>query len=86
MEIEYTVQAEGDLKYWQRTNNKTILKKIRALLENILETPYSGIGKPEALKHELSGKWSRRITKSDRLVYQIVGNKLYIFSLQGHYK
>lgn len=62
MEIEFTIQAEQDLNYWKRTNNISVLKKIRVLLENILETPFSGIGKPEALKHELSGKWSRRIT------------------------
>jgi toxin YoeB len=55
-------------------------------LENILETPFSGIGKPEALKHELSGKWSRRITQSDRLIYEIAGNKIYVFSLRGHYE
>jgi toxin YoeB len=86
MEIEFTVRASEDLIYWQRTNDKTVLKKIRALLENIIETPFLGIGKPEALKHELSGKWSRRITKTDRLIYQIVGNRLYIFSLKGHYE
>lgn len=85
MEIEFTIQAENDLIYWQRSNNVSVLKKIRTLLENIIETPFSGIGKPEALKHELSGKWSRRITKGDRLIYEVVGNKLYIFSLKGHY-
>jgi toxin YoeB len=72
MEIEITVQAEKDLIYWQRSNNISVLKKIRTLLEDIIETPFSGIGKPEALKHELSGKWSRRITKRDRLIYEIV--------------
>lgn len=86
MEIEYTIQAKEDLFYWKRTNNISVLIKIRKLLENIIQTPFSGIGKPEALKHELFGKWSRRITKSDRLVYQIVDNKLYIFSLRGHYE
>lgn len=86
MEIELTIQAEEDLIYWQRTNNVLVLKKIRTLLENILASPFSGIGKPEALKHELSGKWSRRITNSDRLIYQVVENKIYIFSLKGHYK
>lgn len=86
MEIQFTLQAEEDLNFWKRTKNELILKKIRALLENILKTPYSGIGKPEPLKYELTGKWSRRITKSDRLIYQIVDNKLYVYSLKGHYK
>lgn len=86
MEIILTIQAEEDLNFWKRTNNELILKKIRALLDNILKTPYSGIGKPEPLKYELTGKWARRITKSDRLIYQIVDNKLYVYSLKGHYK
>lgn len=86
MEIELTPHAEKDLIYWQSTKNNSVLKKIRLLLESIIETPFGGIGKPEALKHELSGKWSRRITKSDRLIYKVVGNKLYVFSLKGHYE
>lgn len=85
MEIIFTLEAEDDLKFWKRTNNTSVLKRIRLLLENILETPYSGIGKPEALKHELSGKWSRRITRTDRLIYQVIENKVLVFSLKGHY-
>lgn len=80
MEIVLTIQAEEDLNYWKRTNNISVLKRIRVLLENILETPYSGLGKPEGLKYELTGKWSRRITKSDRLIYQIIESKV-LFSL-----
>ena len=86
MEIVFTIQAEQDLNYWKRTNSNSVLKKIRALLVNIIESPFSGIGKPEALKHELSGKWSRRITRSDRLIYEVDGNKIYVFSLKGHYE
>jgi len=56
MEIELTTRAQEDLEYWSGTGNALVLKKIRTLLENILETPFSGIGKPELLKHELSGK------------------------------
>lgn len=83
MEIVLTLQAEEDLNYWKRTNNIPVLKRIRMLLENILETPYSGLGKPEGLKHELAGKWSRRITKSDRLVYQVTENKVFVFSIKA---
>ena len=50
MEIEYTLQAKEDLTYWKRVNNVVVLKKIRKLIEDILETPYEGIGKPEPLK------------------------------------
>ena len=85
MEIELTTRAQEDLEYWSKTGNTVILKKIRALLDTILVTPFSGIGKPELLKHELTGKWSRRITQSDRLIYQVIGDTVYIFSLKGHY-
>jgi len=85
MQIELTVRAEADLAYWQKTGNKPVLQKIRTLLESIIETPFSGIGKPEQLKHELSGKWSRRITLSDRIIYQVIDDTIYIYSLRGHY-
>ena len=63
------------------------LKKIRQLLEIIPEMPYSGIGKPEPLKHHLSGLWSRRINKEHRLVYEIIetDNVILIHALKGHY-
>ena len=61
MEIVYLPKADEDLTYWVKTGNKPILKKIAQLTEAILASPYTGIGKPEGLKFELSGKWSRRI-------------------------
>ena len=74
------------MDYWQKTNNLSILKKIESLFDAILQNPYKGIGKPEALKHELTGKWSRRITYEHRFVYKIIDNKiLQIHSLKGHY-
>jgi toxin YoeB len=85
MEIIYLPQAEDDLQYWVKTGNKTILKKIASITINILETPYTGIAKPEALKHELSGKWSRRITAEHRYVYKVEENTLYVYSVKGHY-
>ena len=85
MQVELTVRALEDLAFWKKTGNKPVLKKIRTLLEDIIETPFSGIGKPEQLKHELTGKWSRRITHSDRIIYQVIGNTVYIHSLRGHY-
>jgi toxin YoeB len=85
MQIELTVRATEDLEYWKKTGNKLVLKKIRTLLENIIETPFSGIGKPEMLKHDLSGKWSRRITHADRIIYQVIGDTVYVNSLKGHY-
>jgi toxin YoeB len=85
MEIELTTRAQEDLEYWSRTGNVIVLKKIKSLLESILETPFSGIGKPEQLKYELSGKWSRRITHSDRIIYQVIEDTVYVYSLKGHY-
>lgn len=86
MEIVLLSQAEEDLHYWQKTGETRILKRIRALLADILEHPFSGIGKPEALKGE-KGKWSRRITDEHRLVYSISNGKVYVyvFSLRYHY-
>lgn len=68
MEIEYTLQAEEDLDFWKKANNVAVLKRIRKLIEAILQDPYQGIGKPEALRYNLSGCWSRRINKEQRIV------------------
>lgn len=86
MEIIILPKADEDLKYWTKTGNKTILKKISELTKSILENPYSGIGKPEPLKHNLAPKWSRRINKEHRFVYLVEENNLYIYSLKGHYE
>jgi len=89
MEIIFSPRALDDLKYWRKSGNKIIQKKIEKLLEAIQETPYEGIGKPEPLKHDLSGAWSRRITQEHRLVYEINEKNeiviLNILSLKGHY-
>jgi toxin YoeB len=65
-----------------------ILQKIRALLESIIESPYQGLGKPEVLKHQLSGLWSRRINKEYRLIYEmdLRNNRIIVHSLLGHYE
>ena len=68
MEIIFEPTALEDLAFWKASGNELTLKKIRALLENIQPTPFAGIGKPEPLKHQLAGKWSRRITGEHRLV------------------
>ncbi|MFM7487155.1 MAG: Txe/YoeB family addiction module toxin [Cytophagales bacterium] len=85
MEIEFTQQAKEDLVYWQKTKNNPVLKKIRRLIESILESPFSGLGKPEPLRYNLSGCWSRRITDEHRMIYEIQKQKLIILSLRGHY-
>lgn len=85
MEIEYTLQAKEDLDFWKKANNVAVLKKIRKLIEAILQNPFEGIGKPEALRYNLSGCWSRRINKEHRIVYEIADDKIIIHSLKGHY-
>lgn len=87
MEIDYTDDAKSDLYFWIKTGNKSIQKKINQLLNSIEETPYSGIGKPEALKHHLSGLCSRRINSEHQLVYEIDENQnlIIVHSLKGHY-
>lgn len=85
MEVSYTFQAREDLSYWKKTNNQVVLKKIRQLIEAIVENPFDGIGKPEPLKHNLSGTWSRRINREHRLVYELKEDNLIILSLKGHY-
>ena len=85
MEIIFLPKADEDINFWVKAGNKPILKKIAKLTEAILENPYDGIGKPEALKYQLTGKWSRRITDEHRYVYQIENNTLNVYSLKGHY-
>ena len=78
-------EAWEDYLYWYAQNNKSTIKKIHRLIEAIEISPFSGIGKPEALKYELSGKWSRRITEEDRPIYAIEDDVLYIYSCKDHY-
>jgi toxin YoeB len=85
MEIILFEQAQKDIAFWKKSGNKGIMKRISALLEDIEKTPYTGIGKPEGLKHELSGWWSRRINKEHRLIYRMVDNQIQVLSLRYHY-
>lgn len=90
MEVIYTPQVVDDLKYWEKSGNKALQKKIQQLIVAIVETPFEGIGKPEPLKHELTGSWSWRITQEHRLVYEVYEKDsstiVEIQSLKGHYK
>lgn len=87
MEIVLLPQAEADRDFWKRTGNKAVMKRISALLADIQAHPFTGIGKPEPLKHELQGKWSRRITQEHRLVYEVSNGMIYVyvFSMRDHY-
>lgn len=87
MEIKFMPRAEEDLEYWKSTGNKQVMKRITKLLSNILEHPFTGIGKPEPLKGDLQGLWSRRITDEHRLIYSVSDGMIYVYvlSLRYHY-
>lgn len=78
-------EAWEDYLYWQTQDKKT-LKRINALIQDIERNSYEGIGKPEPLKHDLSGYWSRRIDDFNRLVYKINNDVLEILQCKTHYK
>lgn len=86
MEIIYSSDAIEDLKFWKKSGNKAVIKKITSIVISISETPFEGIGKPEPLKHDLAGQWSRRITQEHRIVYGVTSTHINIYSLKGHYK
>jgi len=81
---KFTVDAGKEYEYWVATDIKTV-KKINRLVNDIMAHPFTGIGKPEALKYELSGCWSRRISHEHRLVYRVAGDTLHIISCRFHY-
>ena len=81
--IWYSV-AWNDYVSWQQEDKKT-LKRINSLIRDTLRSPFEGIGKPEPLKGDLSGFWSRRIDDKNRLVYRVRDDSLEILSCKGHY-
>lgn len=85
MRILWEDRAWEDYLYWQGQDRKT-LKKINKLIEDIRRDPFNGIGKPEPLKDNLSGKWSRRIDDNgNRIVYSFENGIVYILACKGHY-
>ncbi len=82
--ILFDGQAFNEYNDWA-IDNPTMFKKLRRLIQEIQREPYSGVGKPEPLKHELQGCWSRRITDEHRLVYKVTDETIYIVSCKSHY-
>jgi toxin YoeB len=85
MRLEFKQRAFEDLQYWIATNAR-MAKKVMKLIEDTKRTPFGGIGKPEPLKNELSGWWSKRIDGEHRLVYQVDDESLIIAQAKGHYE
>lgn len=82
--VSFSEKALDEYIYWQTQDKKT-LKRINALLKDINRSPFEGIGKPEPLKGNHSGYWSRRIDDTNRLVYKISDNTIEIYQCKGHY-
>lgn len=85
MKLEFTADAMKDYRYW-KTLHPDKAAKIKAILSNVLETPFSGIGKPEPLLYGLKRHWSRRIDKEHRLVYKVEGDIIVVVSCRHHYE
>lgn len=84
--LDFTKQSLEDIDFHKKSGNKAVLKKLKQLLEELTEHPFTGTGKPEALKHNLSGLWSRRINQGHRLVYEVMGDTIVIIlAAKGHY-
>ena len=84
MSLVFSEQAWEDYLYWQKTDKK-LVQRINALIKEISRTPHEGTGKPEPLKHALSGYWSRRINDEHRVVYRVADGALFIAQLRYHY-
>ena len=84
MKIIFSINSWEDYVSWQKEDKK-ILKRINQLIKDIQRTPFHGIGNPEPLKYDLSGFWSRRIDREHRLVYQVFGQEILIYSCKYHY-
>ncbi|CUQ13989.1 MULTISPECIES: Txe/YoeB family addiction module toxin [Hungatella] len=84
MMVSFTENAWNDYLYWQKADKK-LVKRINDLVKDIKRNPFEGIGKPESLKYDLAGKWSRRINDEHRLVYMVEGESIIIYTCRYHY-
>lgn len=84
MKLIFAEEAWGDYLFWQK-QDKRMVERINKLIAEIQRQPFEGIGKPEPLKHALSGFWSRRINDEHRIVYRVEGDNLQIAQLRFHY-
>lgn len=82
--LSWTHDAWRDYTWWESQDRKT-LKRINALIEDVMRSPFEGIGKPEPLRGDLAGMWSRRISQADRLVYEVFDGEVVIYSCKDHY-
>jgi toxin YoeB len=84
VKVVFSEHAWEECLYWQKTDRK-VVQRINALIRDIQRSPLEGVGKPEPLKHVLSGYWSRRITDEHRIVYKVEGEAVLVAQLRYHY-
>ncbi len=84
MNVTFTPTALDDLRYWLKTD-KRLAERVLALLEEMRRTPFEGTGKPEPLRFQLAGCWSRRIDREHRLVYQVEETEIVVIACRYHY-
>ena len=84
MRLVFTEHAWSDYTYWLK-QDRNVIRRINRLLDDVMRDPSAGIGKPEPLKHALSGDWSRRIDDEHRLVYLVDGNDVVVLQARYHY-
>ena len=84
MNLLFTDESWEDYLYWQQTDKK-ILNKINKLIHDIKRTPFEGVGKPEPLRYQLQGCWSRRINGEQRIIYEVVEDTVKIIACRYHY-
>jgi toxin YoeB len=85
VKLIFSDNAWDDYLYWQKTDKK-MLKRINLLIEDVKRSPFDGIGKPEPLKYDLSGYWSRRIDEEHRIIYKVQDDAIFLSQLRYHYK
>lgn len=85
MRLAWTADAWDDYLHWQHQNKKT-LKRINALIKDIMRSPFEGIGKPEPLQWDFAGAWSRRISEKHRIIYMPKADMVVVLSCREHYK
>ncbi len=84
MNLEFTPESWDDYRYWQK-NDKKLLRRVNELIKEIQRAPFEGIGKPEPLKYNIQGCWSRRLDQEHRIVYEIEDEVIRIISCRFHY-
>jgi toxin YoeB len=83
--LDFSGQAQKDIFFHKTSGNKAVLKKLLVLFEELTEHPFEGTGKPELLKYDLAGYYSRRINREHRIVYEVKEDTVFVLSAKGHY-